>query len=164
MEKAFRAVLYWRRLTLVFNQFLYTIASNVHTRWEIFFGFVCVMIVVTMMAPGLFGLVAFTQWGGMYTDGWCSVQVRTVPVDDLNAVPADRTDRIQAPRSRAVWSSPMHNTESCIRWGQSLCGISVPDTPELIVREAWPFFRNRWPLDTTDVCTLPRPSIPWYVQ
>ena len=42
-------------------------------RWDFFLGLMALLIVETVMVPQVFGLMHFTQWGGMYTDGWCQV-------------------------------------------------------------------------------------------
>lgn len=110
-----------------------------------------------MLAPGAFGLEGYTQWGGMYVDGWCSVMVSQTPLDiDANA----ETFEIREDQ-QDVWYTPMHSPRSCVAWARSWCGHTAPNG--WTVAAAYAYHRGAYLERDTDVCSLPdRPSFQWY--
>lgn len=127
--------------------------------WHPFFGFVSVVIVTTMMLPQVFGMQHFTQWGGMYVDGWCSAVVAPVSLLDK---PGGETYEIRE-NDKNVWYTPMHNEESCVAWVRSHCGIVAP--PGWKAVSAYAYFRGKYLENDDDICALPaRPSFHWYAQ
>lgn len=125
--------------------------------WNPFFGFVSVTIVATMMAPEAFGMQRFTQWGGMYVDGWCNVVVAPASLLDE---PGVETYEIREDQNN-VWFTPMHNEESCIALARSYCGTMSP--PGWAIVSAYAYFRSAYLASDADICALdPRPSFRWY--
>ncbi|MDA1209098.1 MAG: hypothetical protein O2904_03655 [bacterium] len=133
-------------------------------KWNIFFGLATVLIVTTEVLPGALGLFSITQWGGMYTDGWCSVFTRSNPLQDLGRTPTpEETDEhFQAPTTRVVWSAPMHTLESCFAWSQSWCEKSHRDGWRIY--HSQPYYRQSYPFGEQNVCDLPRLDPPWFIQ
>lgn len=132
--------------------------------WNIFFSIVTVVIVTTMVMPRFFGLQSFTQWGGMYTDGWCSAHTAAESTVDLGRPPTkeEAEEFFGSPTTRSVWSAPMQNLESCLRWGQSWCGKE--HRPGWRIYHVQPYFRGEYPWEYTNVCDLPQPDPPWFYQ
>ncbi len=125
--------------------------------WNLFFGFVAIAIMTTMMAPNVFGMQQFTQWGGMYVDGWCILRASKVSLLDEPGAP---TLEIRED-SHNVWFTPMHNEESCLAWAHSFCGTVSSEGWTIV--SAYVYFRSHYLLDDADVCALPpRPSFRWY--
>jgi len=121
---------------------------------QFFFFVVVVIIVVTMMLPGIFGLQHFTQWGGMYTNSWCKVQI--ADKDPLLHTDA-RSEHIMAGLvTRSVWSFPMHNEESCVVWSRRYCGKQAKDGWTI----TWvrPHYKNEYFLDPNNACDLALPA------
>jgi hypothetical protein len=128
------------------------------------FSVIAVLIVTTMMTPNLFGLQSFTQWGGMYVDGWCSVYTKAVPTETQETPPKskDPIEYFSCPTTRVAWFAPMHNQRSCILWAQSWCGRE--HRLGWKITEVYPYYRRKYLLGNTNVCTLPSPDPPWFVQ
>lgn len=126
--------------------------------WSTFFAFVAIIIPTTMIAPQVFGLQNFTQWGGMYTDGWCTAHLASAPIDPSVATPQGTfVEQKQAPTTRPVWYASMHNVETCTAWVRSYCGrISSDGT--WIVQAAYPYFRLEFLHEKQNVCAFP-PSL-----
>ena len=125
--------------------------------WQIFFGFVTAVIVATMVMPNAFGLEGYTQWGGMYVDGWCNVI--TAPVS-LSDDPGSPTYEIREDQHN-VWFTPMHSPRSCVAWARSWCGQTSPAGWEIV--SAYAYHRKTYLENDADVCALPdRPSFRWY--
>lgn len=107
-----------------------------------------------MAAPPLFGLQNFTQWGGMYTNNWCTVQLGdSNPIDN----PAAKTEDVLAGKvtTRYVWSYPMHNATSCLVWGRKYCGRTA--TAGWTVTWVRPYFKGTYYMDPNNACDLPLP-------
>ena len=125
--------------------------------WHAFFGFVTAVVVTTMVAPGAFGLQGYTQWGGMYVDGWCNVIVSHAP---LEIDPSAETFEIREDQ-RDVWYTPMHNPRSCVAWARSWCGQTAPNG--WTVGAAYAYHRGAYLENDVDICSLPdRPEFRWY--
>ncbi len=125
--------------------------------WNLFFGIVTVITIVTMMIPNVFGLEGFTQWGGMYVDGWCSIYVSEAPLDqEPDAANIEiREDEIN------VWYTPMHSAKSCVAWAHSWCGQPSPEGWPIVA--AYAYHRGSYLENDIDICSLPdRASFRWY--
>jgi hypothetical protein len=131
-------------------------------KWHFFFGAVFALIVVTMVIPHAVGLENFTQWGGMYIDGWCHVDLTSAPQADGQTL-MTKVLAGSNPPSRLVWFSPMHNTDSCIAWAHSWCGRPSPEG--WTVGGAFPFYRQQFVLGSQNVCDLPHQStFDWFTR
>ena len=126
-------------------------------------GFFAVIIVTTMMLPGIFGLQNVRQWAGMYVDNWCQA---TVYSGDPSA-PETKSKHISVGRygtTREVWTAPSHNQYSCVRWVYDMmCGQPVADG--WTVTFARPFFvREGYYLGSANVCRFPFSDLPWFTH
>ena len=135
--------------------------------WPIFFGFISFVIVVTMLAPRVFGFQQFTQWGGMYIDSWCVTDVssgarigKTFP--PKNPAEVDRLLAGDGRTSPIVWYAPMHNEKTCIAWARNLCGEQAPE-------QAWRIgtvfatLHGKKLARGGNICLLPEdPSFSWF--
>ncbi|MEQ1849874.1 MAG: hypothetical protein ABL890_04780 [Candidatus Peribacteraceae bacterium] len=120
-----------------------------------FFLFVCVAIVTTMMVPAAFGLQHFTQWGGMYSNSWCRIQIADRdPLTESDAQVAEVTAGFV---TQAVWSYPMHNRSTCAVWGRKYCGKPSPQGG-WTVEWVRPYFKDEYYMDPENVCTVPMPA------
>lgn len=125
--------------------------------WHAFFGLVSVVIIVTMMLPHAFGLEGYTQWGGMYVDGWCNVVISRERLED---VPDAETYEIREDQHN-VWYTPMHSPRSCVAWARSWCTNVAPNG--WTVAAAYAYHRGTYLADSADVCSLPDdPTFRWY--
>jgi hypothetical protein len=137
--------------------------------WPIFFGFVAVVIVTTMLAPRVFGFQQFTQWGGMYIDSWCVTNVSSDLRTSQLQPPADpsQVDRLLAGDGRTspiVWYAPMHNEVTCVAWARNLCGKQVPGEAWRM-RTVFASFREKDLAHGANVCLLPEdPSFSWFAR
>jgi hypothetical protein len=128
-----------------------------------FFLLLSTCIIVTMLAPKLFGMQSFAQWAGMYTDGWCSAWVFTDPLDAAGV----QSKWIQAGSNDGtipVWSFPMHNQKTCTLWLKNVvCGHAVAEG--WIVKRAVPYYKHKAYLGETNACDLPKsPSLYWFMH
>lgn len=128
--------------------------------WSVCFAMVTVVIVTCMMLPQYFGMMKFTQWGAMYTDSWCRVDISSgKPGDD-----GVQSDVVTASTvgPGAVFSAPMHNYQSCLMWARMVqCGRVMPDG--WTVAWARPFFKGQYFLGEDNVCDLPLdPDAEWF--
>lgn len=139
------------------------------SKWHIFFACITAVIVVAMMLPAFFGLQEFTQWGGMYTDGWCAVNAESAVVANAKdpLPPGAEMKRILAgdmQREPIVWYPPMQSEQTCIAFARSWCGVQAPGTTWK-VQSAFPFFRGAFLVHEKDICALPNiPSFSWFQQ
>gem|GEM_PF-4046942 len=127
----------------------------------IFFFCISVLIVITLMVPGAFGLQHFTQWGGMYSNSWCRIQVSDKnPLGNRDARTEDVTAGLV---TQSVWSYPMHNRKTCAVWGKKHCGKTAPQGGWEVT---WvrPFYKNQYYLDPENVCdvTMPASYSSWF--
>ncbi len=136
-------------------------------KWDLFLGFCALMIVACLMIPRMLGLQFFTQWGGMYTDGWCSVEATDVAT--ATAQERGRTGRMERILAgdiaswRLVWFPPMHRADTCIAWARSWCGKTSPKG--MHVQSVFPYFRKEFLVGEQDVCALPdQPSFRWFTR
>jgi hypothetical protein len=130
-----------------------------------FFGACLLVIVTCFMVPRMFGLQFFTQWGGMYTDGWCSVEasdVRTATAEERGK--GGVTERILAgdiATWKLVWFPPMHRADTCVAWAHSWCGKKSPKGMTIV--STFPYYRGQFLADGLDVCQLrPDPAFRWF--
>jgi len=133
--------------------------------WNIFFGTVAATITIFMVIPSVFGLQSLTQWGGMYTDGWCSITTLVEPAgpDAPPIAPEYSEEVIQLPTTRIVFSAPMNTVDMCYAWAQSWCGVLRRDG-QARVYSARPLYRGEYPFRDLNVCDAPPISPPWYYQ
>ena len=125
--------------------------------WHLFGGFVTATVVATMMLPGAFGFQGYTQWGGMYVDGWCNVMTAPAPMSEDPGAP---TYEIREDQNN-VWYTPMHSPASCVAWARSWCGQQSPAGWPIV--SAYAYHRGVYLENDVDVCALPdRPSFRWY--
>lgn len=134
-------------------------------RWDFFLGLCALVIVTCMMVPRAFGLQYFSQWGGMYTDGWCAAELggTLVTSGELNRQ-TGAMERILAgdtSRGGLVWFPPMHREETCIAWVRSWCGqLSLQKMP---IVSAFAHFQNHFLEQSKNICILDdRPSFHWF--
>ena len=132
-------------------------------RWNLFFCIVSILIVTTLIVPHLFGLQNFTQWGGMYTDGWCSLSLASDAVSNFADPPVHvKTKQMQGSTTPIVWYAPMQSEETCIAWAQSHC--------DRVQEEGWAarmisvYFRQKYLFEGKNVCAMPRLYEGWFVQ
>lgn len=124
---------------------------------------------VTMMMPAVFGLQEFTQWGGMYIDGWCSATIMTEEFDPEGTLPPGSTIKTgsvmagDTKRLRMTWFSPMQSTQTCAAWAHSWCGKMGPQG--WVVKASYPYFRKKFITDKQNVCAYSNhPSFRWFEQ
>ena len=132
-------------------------------RWNLFFGTVSVLIITTLIVPHFFGLQNFTQWGGMYTDGWCSIFIASEETRNFADPPSHvKTKHIQGPSTSIVWYAPMQSEETCIAWAQSHCNT--------VQEEGWSaraisaYFRQRYLFEGKNVCAMTKMYEGWFIQ
>jgi hypothetical protein len=125
------------------------------------------VIITTMMVPRAFGLQGFTQWGGMYIDGWCHVAVTSAPIDPEAPMPEGvmREELLASshPVTTIVWFAPMHTSETCTQWGASFCSTPAPDGGWR-VEGAYPYFRGAFTHDKTNACDRTLSAYPWFTR
>ena len=133
-------------------------------KWDFFLGFMAFAIVACFMLPRLFGFQYFTQWGGMYTDGWCSVEVsaESRPSADERGT----TERILAgdiATWRLVWFPPMHRADTCVAWARSYCGKTSPKG--ITIQSVFPYYRGKFLAGGKDICTFAEiPAFHWFTH
>lgn len=137
------------------------------SRWDIFLGSMALAITLCLMIPRVMGLQFFTQWGGMYTDGWCSVE--TTDVQTTSADERGRTGQVERILAgdiaswRLVWFPPMHRADTCVAWARSWCGKTSPKNMQ--IASVFPYFRKEFLVGKQDVCALPDQSaFHWFVR
>ncbi len=150
-------------LTLVLSSPTMKADVQLHrSAWSVFFTIFTVLIVTTLMLPGVLGMQSFTQWGGMYDDHWCTADLYS---ENPNGAPADRLrheyvavgDGV-APR---VYSVPSHNPQTCLMWLKMLCG--KPSKEGWIIRWVRPVFQKNPYLDPQNACDVPTDtSLEWF--
>ena len=90
---------------------------------SVFFGLVSVIILVAFVMPAAFGLQNFNQWGGMYDDHWCHVEVYS---DSPHAVTGSELsfelENAGETQTKWVYTTPMHNQGTCLMWAKTRCG------------------------------------------
>lgn len=129
--------------------------------WSVCFGVVAGTIVAAMMLPGFFGLQKFTQWGAMYTDSWCRMDVYSANPNGGDDV---KSEWVQASTvgPGAVFSAPMHNFMSCLMWARKVqCGRVTQDGWKV----TWvsPEFKGKHFFDPQNACDVPLdPSAEWF--
>jgi len=131
--------------------------------WPGFFMFLAVIIPTTMIVPQFFGLQNFTQWGGMYTSGWCTAHLFSEAVSEPSKRPPKGVlrDRMDSPTTQPAFGATMHSRETCIAWGRSFC--DRPSHEGWIAQAVYPNFRKSYPLGNTNVCDLPPDSsLAWF--
>ena len=128
--------------------------------WSVFFGIFTVLILVTFVFPASFGMQSFTQWGGMYDDHWCNVDLYS---SDPQSTPADtlRHEFRAAGRGHTfVYSIPTHNMHSCMVWAHTLCGRTTADG--WIISWISPMFQGVHYVDPVNLCAVSLPD-DWFV-
>lgn len=129
--------------------------------WHWFFFGTFSVIVMTLMLPALFGLQNFTQWGGMYSNAWCTARVFDANPYSANAVylsefqTAGTTDG-----TRIVWYGNQHNEETCAYWAKTRCGRTAANG--FVIRWVIPVFKEREYLGRLNACDLPPHSFQWF--
>ncbi len=128
--------------------------------WSLAFAAVAFAIVSCLMLPGYFGLMKFTQWGAMYTDSWCRVEVYSGDPSDENAATQSVTASTYGPG--AVFSAPMHNHFSCAMWARTIqCGRTMSDGWTVVW--ARPVYKGNFFLDPNNACDMPLdPNAEWF--
>jgi hypothetical protein len=125
--------------------------------WNFFFGAVTSVIIVTMLIPQAFGLMNFTQWGGMYTDAWCRGVFQDIPSDTQKRAAPGATEYQElagdTSKNAIVWFSPMHNERTCIGWVRSWC--NKPIREGWVAKSAFAYYRGKYLNNEEDVCGLP---------
>jgi len=116
--------------------------------WSYLFAVVTVIIVVTMVVPGFFGLQSFTQWGGMYVGAWCNVEFRPSTPDGGGG----EKEHVRAPQ---------HNSRTCVMWARDRCG--KVSGKGWVVSFAHPTMNAEEILGVgANVCDLPPADPPWF--
>lgn len=122
--------------------------------WSVFFSIITMVIVTTMVVPRVFGLQSFTQWGGMYVNGWCTALLSS----DAPWAAGVQTESVTAGTTRTspVWSAPQYNLGTCALWARSLCDKRSHAGWQ--VKWARPYFRDSYFLGShVNVCAVPLP-------
>lgn len=129
--------------------------------WSLSFAAISISIVLFMMLPGIFGFQKFTQWGGMYTDSWCRVDVYAGNPHTESGVPMESVIASTVGPG-AVYSAPMHNFETCLMWSRRVqCGRVTKDG--WTVRWARPYFKKQYYIDPLNACDLQvQPGLEWF--
>jgi hypothetical protein len=120
--------------------------------WSVFFGLVSVTMFVTLVAPAAFGLQNFTQWGGMYDDHWCNVDLYSA---DPKAKGVQHVMVTAGGDGRRVYSAPAHNRMTCTVWAHTLCGTKT--AAGWTVEWASPLLQSQKYLGTRNLCDLELP-------
>lgn len=129
--------------------------------WSLCFAAIALCVVMFMMLPGIFGFQKFTQWGGMYTDSWCRVDVYSGnPNTDSDVKMESVIASTVGPG--AVYSAPMHNFETCLMWSRSVqCGRKTKEG--WTVTWARPYFKKQYFIDPQNACDLQlQPGVEWF--
>ena len=115
-----------------------------------------------MMLPWTLGLMHFSQWGGMYTDGWCAIHAWRDATPDTEG----KWEYIRAPTTRTTWFASMHTEQSCMAWAQSWCGVEKE--PGWIIGNVRMIFNKAHMEHPEDMeinaCERPGPASPWFHQ
>ncbi len=125
--------------------------------WDIYFGSMTAAIVALVMVPGLFGLNTFIQWGGMYVDAWCIVDLYSEDPTQHPEALHEQQRAYALDLSDHDWGTPQFSKESCVHWSQQRCGERASAGWTI----AWviPGLRNKPVLDAkTNVCALRFPD------
>lgn len=131
--------------------------------WDIFFTSITVIVVVTLMIPAAFGLQNFTQWGGMYTNSWCSVWVyQSSPyVVGSENIPKERQVAGMTDGSRFVWYGNQHNEQTCALWARTRCGRA--SAAGWTIHWVVPVFKEKFFLGQGNACDVQPPnSFDWF--
>ncbi len=127
------------------------------TGWSIFFGLTTVTIFVAFAAPAAFGLQNFNQWGGMYIDRWCHVDLASAdPKLVTGSLLLRESQNAGEAGTRSVFTVPMHNHTTCLMWAASQCGGKAQGGWTI----AWiTASMNKQPLvQGVNICALPLPQ------
>jgi len=131
--------------------------------WSVFFGLISLVTVVTLIAPAAFGLQNFTQWGGMYDDHWCNVDLysgnpKTTPKAELK-----HQLIVSGGNGHRVYSAPAHNRLTCTVWAKTLCGTEM-DKGSWKVMWVVPMLQSQKYLGTRNPCdlNLPPETADWF--
>lgn len=129
--------------------------------WSVCFAIIAALIVSTMMLPRYFGMQKFTQWGAMYTDSWCRMDVYSAnPAGGGDVKTESVTASLVGPP--AVFSSPMHNFASCLMWARKVQCSRVTGGGWKV---AWvrPEFKSTFFFDPGNACDVPvDPNVEWF--
>lgn len=117
------------------------------------------------MLPQLFGMHNFVQWGGMYVNRRCSVQLSGV---DLETGGGERR-RVARPFNPPVFYYPMHNRETCVAWARlHYCGKTISYDSKLLrfrIAEVYPELAWRLIFRDENVCSRPPDeTLKWFSQ
>ncbi len=126
-------------------------------------GLFALIILTTMMLPGIFGMQNVRQWAGMYVDNWCQATVYSGIPDN----PSTKSMDISVGRygwTREVWTAPSHNQYSCARWVYDMMCMK-PTTEGWVVLYARPFFTSDgYYLGNANICRYPFTGLPWFTH
>ena len=123
--------------------------------WSVFFALISLAMVVTLVAPAAFGFQNFTQWGGMYDDHWCNVDLYSA---DPAKAPKGELKHKQVTAGgdgRRVYSAPAHNRMTCLVWARTLCNKPVDNW-----KAEWvsPMLQSQKYLAKVNACDIQLPS------
>lgn len=125
-----------------------------------FFCFTGIAIIVFFIFPHAFGLQNYNQWGGMYDEHWCNLDVYDGdPTSDRRApivtISAGFTE------TSRVYSGPMNNETTCLMWSRSRCGTRTQQG--INISWAVPYLKGRRFNGERNVCDSPLPDpSPWF--
>lgn len=137
-------------------------SSKFPLSWPVFFCIIAVMIAVVLAVPAAFGLQNFNQWGGMYDDHWCYVDMYSDnPHVVTGALLKFETQSAGDTGTSRVYSGPMANESTCLAWTLSRCGKKSQGG--WIIRYADPYLKKHHFMEGQNACDVPRPSLPWYI-
>ncbi len=113
------------------------------------------------MLPAFFGLLKFTQWGGMYTDSWCHIRVYSgspftgAKVEEQYVIASTIGPPI-------VYGPPVHNHLTCLMWARTVqCGKVTPQG--WTIKWASPQFKGQRYYDPKNACDIPlSPVLDWF--
>lgn len=131
--------------------------------WSVFCIGFSALLVVGLMIPRFFGLQNFTQWAGMYVDGWCGVNVYS---DNPFATPPaanvqHETFFAGAVHAMNVFDPPQFNEQTCVMWAKTRCGKPSPEG-KWNVTYVVPTLKKKQFLGKTNICDLSVDSDSWF--
>ncbi len=129
--------------------------------WPLFFGCFSVALLVFLVVPAVFGLQNFNQWGGMYDEHWCYVDMYSGHPKDDDPPPRHEQQSAGFTGTSRVFSGPMNNEKTCLMWARSRCGKKSTDGWTILW--AVPTLKGHAFTHGKNVCDLSLPdSSPWF--
>lgn len=131
--------------------------------WSVFCIGMTALLTVGLMIPRYFGLQNFTQWAGMYVDGWCGVDMYSAN-PFANPLPPDlqhETVLAGGVHTTNVFDPPQFNEQTCVVWAKTRCNRPSPEG-KWHVAYVVPSLKKKQFLGKTNICDLPIEADSWF--